>query len=117
VALMALIVVVHDDEVMRGVICRTLAASGHTIRGVRDGASALHVCAQKNGAVELMLADSNLADMSPRELIHLAKTDWPDLKLVLLGGSAEWSAPAELLPKPLVVSTLAEEVRRRLGTG
>ena len=117
VAAMALILVVHNDDAIRGLICRTLTASGHTACGVRDGVSALHICAQADGSVELMLVDSDLPDMSPRELTHLAKTDWPDLKLIFLGGSPDRSAQVDMIPKPLVVSTLAEVVCRRLPAG
>ena len=117
VAAMALILVVHNDDAIRGLICRTLTASGHTVCGVRDGASALHICAERGGAVGLMMVDSDLPDMSPCELTHLAKTDWPDLKLVILGSNPEGGAHADLLPKPLAVSALADEVRRRLESG
>ena len=117
VAVMALILVVYDDDAIRGLICRALAERGFAVCGVRDGASALHVCAEREGTVGLVLLDSDLPDMRPRELAHLARTDWPDLRIVYLGGTPELSEDADLLPKPLVVSALAEQVRRRLEAG
>lgn len=110
---MAQILIVEDDKSINELICRTLAMTGHTGLPVYSGREALR--AVKEQALDLILLDINLPDMSGFEIMKkikdipvicvTARDEIPDRVKGLNGGAEDY------IVKPFAVEELIARVQ------
>ena len=110
-----IILVVDDQEGVRGVLRRQLNDQGHTVLESADGAEALHLVRRRNGAVDLILSDVVMPLMNGTELATRIGIEFPDVPIILMSafapagvarvGTGESIVP--VLQKPLDLEQLA----------
>jgi signal transduction histidine kinase len=113
------ILVVEDDDGVRGVAVEALSSCGYRTREARSGTEALDVL--KGEAIDLILTDAIMPGMSGAELIVEARRLRPGLKLLLTSGYsvietplADIAANVPLLKKPYDLSELYNMIREVL---
>ncbi|BCJ89557.1 response regulator [Terrihabitans soli] len=84
---MARILVVDDEESIRGFVERALTLDGHYVKMAGDGAEALDVLACEN--FDLMLSDIRMPLMDGIALALQAARDVPDMTILLMTGFAD----------------------------
>ena len=112
------IVVVEDQQAVRGFMRDLLRGLGYEVHAYADGPAAQSAAASLNGPPDLLLADVALPGPSGPEVADSLRGRWPHLKVLLVSGFADDGAPwrasrarAYFLPKPVGAATLARRVR------
>jgi CheY-like chemotaxis protein len=116
------ILVVEDDEMVRGITVRALRALGYRILLAEDGVDALRVVGQNGGPIDLVLTDVVMPHMGGPELVERLVERFPDLKVLFVSGYSEESladrrilaANRAFLDKPFTSSMLARKLREIL---
>ncbi len=119
---MARILLVDDEDTVRGFLKRGLELDGHTVTTAIDGADAMDRLAEIGGEVDLMLTDIRMPIMDGIALALAAKRDYPALTIMLMTGYAEQreraknleAIVADVLTKPFSLADLRSGVRRVL---
>lgn len=119
---MAKILLVDDEEPVRGFLKRSLELDGHQVSVAIDGADAMDRLVELGGAVELVLTDIRMPMMDGIQLALAAKRDYPDLSIVLMTGFADQRERAknldviveDVLSKPFSLAELRATVTRVL---
>ena len=86
------ILVVDDEETVRVVARRILQARGLTVRLAGGGVEALHILREDPSAIDLVLLDLTMPDMSGAMTMQELLRIRPDLKVVLSSGYAQEEA-------------------------
>jgi signal transduction histidine kinase len=114
------ILIVEDDEGVRGVVVEALSSCGYRTREARSGNEALVVL--EGEAVDLMLTDAVMPGMSGAALMIEARRLHPGLKLLLTSGYSITETPVAdgaenipLLKKPYNLAELYRMIREVLG--
>ena len=118
------VLVVDDEEGLRGIVCRTLRDQGYGTLEASHGAEALEVLEKASEAVDLVVTDVVMPGMDGRELGRRLTQRWPKLPILYISaydvndifrrGSPRNSAP--FLQKPFPPEGLITSVRQLLGT-
>ena len=118
----AVVLAVDDHPVNRMALGDTLKGAGLFPRLAVDFDDA--VAQARDGRIQLLIVDHDLAGRPGRDLIPLLRTHQPRLPVILLTGAAEGAREAAddapnviRLPKPIKPSILLEFVARALKTG
>jgi CheY-like chemotaxis protein len=117
-----IILVVDDQEGVRGLLRRELTERGHTVLEAADGAEGLHLVRRRNGAVDLILSDVVMPQMNGTELATHIGVEFPDVPVILMSaftpaGVARVGVGESLVPvlqKPFDPTQLAELVQLAL---
>ncbi len=117
------ILLVEDDEIMRGLTRQLLQEHGYTVVEADDGKSALEVVQSHQGPIDLLLTDVVMRRMSGPELVERLHTSRPDLKVVFMSGyTGELISEREvlkrgvtLLEKPFSRTSLLTTIHTTLG--
>jgi CheY-like chemotaxis protein len=80
--------VVDDQENVRAVLRRQLSAGGHVVLEASDGAEALHLVRRRNGAVDLILCDVVMPQMTGTELATRIGVEFPEIPVMLMSAFA-----------------------------
>jgi two-component system, cell cycle response regulator CpdR len=120
---MARILLVDDEETVRGFLKRGLELDGHSITTAIDGGDALDRLTDEQGAFDLLLTDIRMPIMDGIALALAAKRDYPDLTILLMTGFADQrerakglqAIVADVLTKPFSLADLRGTVTRVLG--
>lgn len=112
------IIVVEDNDAIRGQIVDALRELGYIVLEAADRASALSLLEAKPG-IELLLCDLSIRGVDGETFPSIALRRWPHLKVVLTTGHAgldvsEVDVRHRLLRKPFSRSALAANVRQVL---
>ena len=83
-----IILVVDDQEAVRGLLRRQLTDEGHTVLEAGHGAEALHLVRRRNGAVDLILSDVVMPLMNGTELATRIGIEFPDIPIILMSAFA-----------------------------
>jgi CheY-like chemotaxis protein len=83
------ILIADDEDSMRTLVARAIAMDGHEIVTAQDGAEALELLTQDQGAFDLLLTDIQMPVMDGIALALTAARDFPDLKILLMTGFAD----------------------------
>lgn len=118
---MARILLVDDEEPVRGFLKRGLELDGHGVTTAVDGADALDRLSEA-GSFDLMLTDVRMPIMDGIALALAARRDHPDLVIVVMTGYADQreragnleAIVADVLTKPFSLAELRAAVRRAL---
>lgn len=116
------ILLVEDDELVRGHVANQLRKLGYTVSSADGAASALNAL-ESHGAFDLLFTDVVMpGGLNGRELAALAQEKWPEMPVLFTSGYTEnaivhhgrLDEGAILLTKPYRLRTLAIKVRRAL---
>ncbi len=118
----ATILLVEDDIAVRNVVRRLLERHGYRVVDVPTGGQALTTLADSALAVDLVISDIVMPEMSGLELRERLRTLRPGLPLLLMSGYSQEAItrlgnPASLGPlveKPFTAQAILESVRRVL---
>ena len=119
---MARILLVDDEETVRGFLKRGLEMDGHAITTAIDGSDALDRLSEAGGAFDLVLTDIRMPIMDGIALALAAKRDYPRLTILLMTGYADQrerakglqAIVADVLTKPFSLADLRSTVTRVL---
>ncbi len=121
---MARILLVDDEEAVRGFLKRGLELDGHQVGTAVDGSDALERLTEAGGAFDLVLTDIRMPVMDGIALALAAKRDFPDLPILLMTGFADQRERAknldaivvDVLTKPFSLAEARAAVKRVLET-
>ncbi|WP_441243701.1 response regulator [Tardiphaga sp. 768_D3_N2_1] len=86
---MARILIADDEESMRLLVGRAIAMDGHEIVTAEDGAEALEILMEQEGAFDLLLTDIKMPVMDGIALALATARDFPELTILLMTGYAD----------------------------
>ena len=120
---MAKILLVDDEEPVRGFLKRGLELDGHQVTTATDGAEALDRLMERAGAFDLVLTDIRMPIMDGIALALSAKGKFPDLPILLMTGFADQRERArnldviveDVLTKPFSLADARSAVSRILA--
>jgi two-component system, cell cycle sensor histidine kinase and response regulator CckA len=117
------ILLVEDEDAVRGVAARVLLNQGYTIIQARNGQEALGLLEDLGETLDLVLTDVIMPDMSGPALAEKLRARWPALRLLYMSGYAmgDEKVPSEterggdsFLQKPFSAEDLVVKVREVL---
>lgn len=79
---MKTVLVIDDEEKLRGLLSRILRSEGFEVFEAADGKSGLKKLAHEN--VDAVLCDVKLPDVNGVQLVQQIKTNWPLVEIILL---------------------------------
>ena len=117
------ILLVEDDEIMRGLTRQLLQEHGYTVFEANDGKSALEWMQSHQGQIDLLLTDVVMRRMSGPELVDRLNATHRALKVVYMSGyTGELMAERDvlkrgitLLEKPFTRTALLNTIHTVLG--
>jgi CheY-like chemotaxis protein len=117
------VLLVEDEEPVRGMISRILSASGYTVLEAHDGPSALAVADAHEGRIHLILTDIVMPGMNGRSLVEALVARRPGIKALYMSGYSDDVISHQglvedgipFISKPFRPSELASKVRSLLG--
>ena len=117
------ILLVEDEEVVRGLASSTLEFAGYEVTQASDGEDALAVFNERGGGFDLVITDVVMPRMSGRDLMREVSVSAPDMKVLYMSGHiADDELQAEItkddvpyLPKPFKPSELTQKVSELFG--
>ncbi len=113
------ILLVEDDPALRKLGARFLEAGGYTVLVAATGDDALRLLAHHAGAVDLVVSDVVMPQMSGRQLVERLGQTRPGLKVLYVSGYTDdtllrrgvLDAQTPFLNKPFTKAMLLEKVR------
>jgi two-component system, cell cycle sensor histidine kinase and response regulator CckA len=117
------ILLVEDEQAIRGFIAAALRNAGYTVKETRNGREAL-AAAQGGFAAKLLLTDVVMPLMNGRELGRRMQTRFPGVKILYMSGYTEGPVVhqgildpgIDFMAKPFDAEELLARVRRALDT-
>jgi CheY-like chemotaxis protein len=118
------ILVVDDDDAVRGVVARVLREAGYSVLVAPNGLEALRTCERFAGEIHLVLTDVVMPQMGGRQLAEQLKRERPGLRVMFMSGytdetvrSAGRGEPAaRWIRKPFRESDVLQKVREALDS-
>jgi two-component system, cell cycle sensor histidine kinase and response regulator CckA len=111
------VLVVDDNELVHRVCEKCL--NGLEIFEAEDGASALFIASERNGAIDLLVTDVLLPDCNGFELGETFRVRWPEMKVLFISGSHrptfELEPGSAFLPKPFTLAEFRKSVSTLLS--
>ena len=120
---MARILLVDDEEPVRGLLKRGLETDGHEVTLAVDGADGLERLTETKGAFDLLLTDIRMPLMDGIALALAAARDYPDLVILLMTGYADQRERAhglerlihDVIAKPFSLAEIQTAVAKALA--
>ncbi len=118
------VLVVEDDESVRGIAVGILNHYGYHVLQAANGGDALAIHRNFDGRIDLVVCDLMMPGMSGTELVQQLKHSSPQLKILYVSGYAGESIRKEeflgrgarFVPKPYTPETLLRMVRELLSS-
>ncbi|GAB4239887.1 MAG: hypothetical protein OHK0028_17880 [Deltaproteobacteria bacterium] len=115
------VLVVEDDESVRDLVCRMLAAAGHEVHVAASGGEAVAL-AREAKAIHLLLTDVIMPGMSGRTVAERVSALHPGVKVLYMSGYTDnvvahhgiLEPGVHFLQKPFTEQSLAEKIRETL---
>jgi len=115
------ILLVEDEEVVRQLANRILAASGYKVLLAKSGEEAERICIEYSGAIQLLITDVVMPGMSGRDLVQKIAGKRPGMKVLYMSGYTEQvlqetdiKSGVGFLEKPFSPAALQRRVREVL---
>jgi PAS domain S-box-containing protein len=83
------ILLVEDEDMLRGLLAKFLRIYGYTVLEARHGGEALLTCERHPGPIHLMVTDVVMPQMSGRELADRLTPLHPEMKILYMSGYTE----------------------------
>jgi CheY-like chemotaxis protein len=117
------ILLVEDEENLRGAIQDFLQQKGYTVLAAGDPVEALEIFRSKGDAVQLLITDMVMPKMRGADMAAILKQEQPTLKIVYMSGYTEkWTEGESIsskgdayLQKPFRLVDLAVKIREVLS--
>lgn len=118
------LLVVEDDEGVRGFALRALRVNGYTVLEARDAEEAARLCESRVNKIDLVLTDTIMPGMNGHEMYDIISKRCPGVKVIFMSGYTDADTvsarPAEekppFLQKPFSADDLAKKVRQVLDS-
>jgi len=119
------ILVVDDEDIVRGLVARTLREGGYRVLQASHGAAAIGLLELQAEAVNLVICDLVMPILGGRELSIWMKDHCPELPLLFISGYPKayleahhlYDATVPMLRKPFLPSRLLETVEELVTEG
>ncbi|HEY0195712.1 MAG TPA: ATP-binding protein [Kofleriaceae bacterium] len=119
------ILIVEDDDAVRGLARTLLGRHGYTVLEAQNGGEAFLIAEQHAGPIHLLLTDVIMPRMSGRQVADSLLALRRDMKLLYMSGYTDDAATLQgivesgvsLLQKPITTEPLLREIRRVLDAG
>jgi two-component system cell cycle sensor histidine kinase/response regulator CckA len=109
------ILLVEDEEAVRGLVREILIRLGYRVLVASDGIEALGLSREFAEPIALLLTDVVMPGMDGRELAERMRMTRPDTRILFMSGYAEPPIPDDvLLQKPVTPDALARKVSELL---
>jgi CheY-like chemotaxis protein len=114
----ATILIVDDEDLVRGFVARVLAQHGYRVIEARYGGEAVLKCLQADNDIRLVITDMVMPHMSGRQLADNVLALKPDLKFLFMSGYTAdlLGEAAPFLRKPFTAAELVNKVRTVLAS-
>jgi CheY-like chemotaxis protein len=117
------ILVVEDEDGVRGLIRGVLQMAGYTVIDTSDVDEAIAICADTNRVIHLLLTDVVMPKMGGKQLAERVTRTRPDIKVVFMSGYTDnaivhhgvLDAGTAFIEKPISPHLLLERLRHYLG--
>jgi two-component system cell cycle sensor histidine kinase/response regulator CckA len=118
------VLLVEDEEGLRGLNARGLASRGYTVLQAGNGVEAIEVLDAHDGAVDLVVSDVVMPEMDGPTLFKVLRERNPDIKVIFVSGYAENAFEKNLpegekfafLPKPFTLKQLVAAVKETMAS-
>jgi two-component system, cell cycle sensor histidine kinase and response regulator CckA len=119
------VLLVEDEDEVRRLLSDVLEHNGYKVLSAAQPQEAIALCTSHDGAIDLLLTDAVLPQMSGRALAEQAGGMRPNLRVLLMSGYTEDAldvcAPGEpgaaFLRKPFTPTLLTQKIREVLDAG
>jgi two-component system cell cycle sensor histidine kinase/response regulator CckA len=119
------ILLVEDEEGLRGLNARGLTSRGYTVLEAGNGVEALEVLEKEGGHVDLVVSDVVMPEMDGPTLLKEMRCRNPELKIIFVSGYAEDAFEKNLpegqqfafLAKPFTLKQLVAAVKETIEMG
>jgi PAS domain S-box-containing protein len=116
------VLVVEDEAAVRALVTGVLQASGYTVMTASSGADALALSAQHQGAIDLLLTDVVMPELSGPQLAGRLAKSYSKMKVLFVSGYTDdaivhhgvLDSRSAFLQKPFTPEALARKVREVL---
>jgi len=117
------VLLVEDDDRVRGLVSHMLRKHGYTVLLASQGDQALELASRHHGRIHLLLTDVVMPGISGRVLSERLMLSRPDTRVLYMSGYSDdailrhgvKSAGTHFIQKPFSIETLAEKVRETLN--
>jgi PAS domain S-box-containing protein len=118
------ILLVEDEELVRGLSRDTLESCGYTIIEAENGVDALTLCEKRTFHIDLLLTDVVMPHMGGRELAEKLSAKFPLMRVLFTSGYTDDAVVrhgiiakgTNFLQKPFALEALARKVRETLDS-
>ena len=97
---MARILIIDDDDTLRGIIVKSLTFAGHQVTQTNNGRKGVELF--RSNPTDLVITDMVMPEQEGMETIKILHREFPDLRIIAMSGGLEGS-------------TLYLDLTRRLG--
>jgi len=119
------ILVVEDDEVLRGLVADLLREMGYETTAAPDGVAALEIVRERGGEFDVVLLDLRMPYMSGGEVLQAIRELYPQMPVILSSGfidgedrEAMMALPrTAFLQKPYRMPSLSAAIQEVCGGG
>jgi two-component system cell cycle sensor histidine kinase/response regulator CckA len=116
------VLVVEDEEALRGLLRETLEANGYTVLTARDGAEAVRIANAHAGTIHVIVTDLIMPGMTGRSAVEEIMPRHPESRILYMSGySSEavtrqgvLSRGSPFIGKPFTLESLLRSVRELL---
>jgi two-component system cell cycle sensor histidine kinase/response regulator CckA len=116
------ILLVEDEDGVRGIAAQLLASFGYSVIEASDGEKALEIIKEQAGSIDLLISDVVMPGMDGPALLKEARPWLSNTRVMFISGYAERDLAKTLeddraisfLPKPFTLRQLAERVQAEL---
>jgi len=117
------ILLVEDEEGVRSVLSELLTGLGYTVLQAGNGVEAVGIASKHNGAIDLVVTDMVMPEMSGQELGRNLAQQWPDLRILYMSAFASniyspsslANALADFISKPFDLEDFVVKVRELMA--
>jgi CheY-like chemotaxis protein len=117
------ILVVEDEEMVRGLICEVLRREGYRVVACGDADEGIEASKRHGPGIDLLLTDVVMPGMNGPEMATRIQETLPQLRVVFMSGYSEQAlarqgqvdASFEYLQKPFTLKTLTQKLAKVLG--
>ncbi|MGC1849613.1 MAG: response regulator, partial [Pseudolabrys sp.] len=116
------ILLVEDEEGLRGLNARGLSSRGYTVLQAANGVEAIEAIECHSGKIDLVVSDVVMPEMDGPTLLKELRRRDPNVKIIFVSGYAEEAFSKNLpsqeqyafLAKPFTLKQLVAEVKKTL---